>query len=65
MLKYSLVLNTKKIKKKYKLNCKYKTSDMMIEALKAYNKNKRPVKNSTEITSPIKMKLIRLAYYFF
>ena len=65
MLKYSLILNNRKIKKKYKLKPQIKTSEMMIEALKSYKKNNNNYKNSTEITSPIKMKILRLIYYFF
>ena len=38
---------------------------MMIEALKSYKMKNNNYKNSTEITSPIKMKILRLIYYFF
>ena len=65
MLKYSLILNNRKIKKKYKLKPTIKTSEMMIEALKSYKMKNNNYKNSTEITSPIKMKILRLIYYFF
>ena len=65
MLKYSLVMDTNKIKKKYKMKPKIKTSSMMISTLKAYKKKKGIFKNTTEITSPIKMGILRLVYYLF
>ena len=65
MLKYSLVMDTHKIKKKYKLRPKIKTSSMMISSLLNYKNKKNNYKNATEITSPIKMGILRLAYYIF
>ena len=65
MLKYSLVMNTNKIKKKYKLTPKINTSDMMISALKAYKNKKKFYKNETEITSPVQMGILKIFYYFF
>ena len=65
MLKYSLVMDTHKIKRKYKLRPKIKTSSMMISSLLNYKNKKNNYKNATEITSPIKMGILRLAYYIF
>ena len=65
MLKYSLVMDTKKITKKYNLKAKIKTSDMMISALKAYKNKKKFSKYETEITSPIRMGILKIFYYFF
>ena len=65
MLKYSLILNNTKIKKKYKLKPKVKTSNMMIEAIKSYKSKNGGYQNATEITSPIKMRILRIAYIFF
>ena len=58
-------MNTNKIKKKYKLTPKINTSDMMIDALKAYKNKKKFYKNETEITSPVKMGILKIIYYFF
>jgi nucleoside-diphosphate-sugar epimerase len=65
MLKYSLVMNSNKIKKKYNLKPKIKTSTMMISSLRAYKNKKKKINNNSEITSPIKMGVIRLLYYIF
>ena len=65
MLKYSLVMNSDKIKKKYNLTPKVKTSKMMIASLKAYKNKKKKFNNNSEITSPIKMGFLRLIYYLF
>lgn len=65
MLKYSLVMNSNKIKKKYNLKPKVKTSTMMISSLRAYKNKKKEINNNSEITSPIKMGVIRLLYYIF
>ena len=65
MLKFSLVMNSNKIKKKYNLKPKIKTSTMMISSLRAYKNKKKKFKNNSEITSPIKMGIIRLIYYLF
>ncbi len=65
MLKYSLVMNSDKIKKKYNLTPKVKTSKMMIASLKAYKNTKKKFNNNSEITSPIKMGFLRLIYYLF
>lgn len=64
MLKFSLVLDASKVKTKYKIEPKNKTSDMIIEALMGYRRKKK-FKNLTEITSPIKMSFLKLIYYFF
>ena len=65
MLKYSLVMDTNKIKKIYRMKPRIKTSSMMISTLKAYKNKKGNFKNTTEITSPIKMGILRLVYYLF
>ncbi len=65
MLKYSLVMDSNKIKKNYNLKPKIKTSTMMISSLRAYKSKKRKINNNSEITSPIKMGVIRLLYYLF
>ena len=65
MLKYSLVMNCSKIKKKYNLKPTIKTSTMMISSLRAYKNKKKKINNNSEITSPIKMGVIRLIYYCF
>ena len=65
MLKYSLVMDTQKIKRNYKLTPKIKTSSMMISSLLNYKDKKNDYKNTTEITSPIKMGILKLVYYLF
>ena len=64
MLKFSLAMKTNKITKKYKMQTKIKTSTMLIAALKNYMKNPSKIKQGTEITSPLKMGIIKLFYYF-
>ena len=65
MLKFSLVMNTSKITKRYRMRPKISTSQMMIDALKSYKFSNRKLKNVTEISSPIKMKILKLIYYLF
>lgn len=65
MLKYSLIMDTSKIKKKYQMKPKIKTSSMMVSTLRAYKNKRGNFKNTTEITSPIKMGILRVIYYFF
>ena len=43
MLKFSLVMNSNKIKKKYNLKPKIKTSTMMISSLRAYKNKKKKI----------------------
>lgn len=64
MLKFSLVLDTNKVKKKYKIQPQNKTSEMIAEALMGYKKKKK-FKKLTEITSPIKMSFLKIIYYLF
>mgnify|MGYP001174998139 FL=1 len=65
MLKYSLVMDTDKIKKKYNMHPKIKTTSMMISSIKSYKNKKNNYKNTSEITSPIKMGVLRLIYHLF
>ena len=65
MLKYSLIMNTDKIKEKYKMSPEIKTSSMMVSSIKSYKYKKSNFKNTSEITSPIKMGILKLVYYFF
>ena len=65
MLKYSLVMNTDKIKKKYNMSPKIKTTSMMVSSIKSYKNKKNNFKNTSEITSPIKMGVLRLIYHLF
>ena len=65
MLKYSLVMNSDKIKKKYDLKPKIKTSTMMISSLRAYKNKKNKFNNTSEITSPLKMGIIIVLFYLF
>tara|TARA_B100001989_G_C24392243_1_gene389849 strand:- start:246 stop:785 length:540 start_codon:yes stop_codon:yes gene_type:complete len=63
MLKNSLTMNSHKIYKNYEFQPKFKTSDMILEALINYKKNLGSNKINTEITNPIKpgiLKLIKL-----
>ena len=64
MLKFSLAMKTNKITKRYKMQTKFKTSTMLIAALKNYKKKPNKIKKGTEITSPLKMGIIKLFYYF-
>ena len=50
MLKYSLLMDTNKIKKIYRMKPRIKTSSMMISTLKAY---KIKILKIQQITSPI------------
>jgi len=63
MLKFSLAMKTNKITKRYKMQTKIKTSTMLIAALKNYMKKSSKTEYRTEITSPIKMRIIKLLYY--
>ena len=64
MLKSSLTLDCSKIKKNYKFDPDIKTADMIKEALMGY-KNKSFTNVKTQITSPLKMGILKIIYSFF
>lgn len=63
MLKYSFVMDIKKIKKKYKYKPKENTSKLVEDAFIHYLSTKHD-KIKTEITSPIKLGILRILYKF-
>tara|TARA_B100001123_G_C15311114_1_gene1024371 strand:- start:368 stop:1363 length:996 start_codon:yes stop_codon:yes gene_type:complete len=64
MLKYSLTMDTNKIKKNYNLSPKINTSSMMIDALIAYKNKKYLSGSKTEITAPVKMGILKVISFF-
>jgi nucleoside-diphosphate-sugar epimerase len=63
MLKYSFVMNINKIKNNYKFNPKENTSQLIKDSLIYYLSMKRD-SVKTEITSPIKLGILKILYKF-